>query len=139
MNCICWSADLSVGVTLIDEQHKALIERLGDVAAAVQALEGEREIIRTLGFLTDNTKFHFSAEEEHMAGAGYPALPEQQASHAKFTATLTELVRDFEEEGSTRLLAEAIETFLSRWLENHIRGMDSRFGTFLDTRDQGDA
>ena len=134
MASIQWTDDLSVGIDLIDTQHQALIDRLNDVSAAAETGQGEMEIVRTLGFLSDYATFHFSAEEKHMAETDYPGLAQQKGSHQEFMATLRNLEEDFEEEGATRPLANAVNNFLANWLTSHIRGVDSQFGRFLKDR-----
>lgn len=126
-----WSDDLSVGEETIDSQHKALIQRLNDVAAAIEQQQGEREISRTLGFLSEYVQFHFSEEEQQMEEADYPGLETQKQNHAEFIATLKNLEDDFYEEGATRPLAESINTFLFNWLTRHIQGLDRQFSEFL--------
>jgi len=131
---IQWNDNLSINIPLIDDQHKLLIQRLDDVSSACEVLEGEGEIVRTLGFLLDYTDFHFSAEEKHMEENHFPGLEEQKHQHKEFVATLKNLVQDFEEEGSTRILAESINTFMINWLTTHIQGLDKQFGDFLEEK-----
>ncbi len=134
MSNIEWTNNLSVGVQLIDEQHKALIQRLNDVSTAIEVDQGEREIIKTLGFLAEYADFHFSTEEKHMQESNYPGLEQQKMKHQEFMVTLTNLEEDFEEEGSTRALADSINNFLVNWLKTHIRGLDRQFGDFLEEK-----
>lgn len=131
MKKIAWSQDLSVGVAEIDEQHQLWIQRLNDVAAAIAANLGPVQTAKTLAFLVDYTKLHFATEEKLMAERGYPGLPAQRAQHQELTATLQDLLRDFEEEGATQKLAETVNTFLGNWLLKHIREEDLKLGTFL--------
>ena len=131
MGKIEWTDDLSVGVPLIDEQHQSLIARLNDVAAAIDARQGEFEIVKTLGFLTEYAEFHFSTEERHMQEAGFPGLDRQKVKHQEFMTTLADLKQDYEEEGSTRPLADAINNFLGNWLRTHIQALDHQFADFL--------
>ena len=126
-----WTDNLSIGIDLIDEQHKTLIERLNGVTAAVEAHEGEREVGKTLAFLSEYTDYHFSEEEKHMERTGYPGLDEQKVTHAKFVDTLKDLERDFYEDGSTKQISEAINTLLFTWLTKHILILDKQFGDFL--------
>ncbi len=126
-----WSDSLSVGVDLIDEQHKMLIQRLNDVSKAVQVHHGAVEIARTLSFLADYTDFHFSAEEKHMKANDYPGLGDHLVKHAEYKQTIKNLSDDFEEEGATAGLADSINTLLVNWLLNHIKETDVQFGTFL--------
>jgi hemerythrin len=131
MNKIAWSKDLTVGVDVIDEQHRQWIQRFNAVAAAIAAHQGPVQIGKILEFLMDYTKLHFATEEKLMAEHGYPDLPVQRTQHMELTDTLQGLLRDFEEEGATQKLAEAFNVFLGNWLIKHIRELDLKFGAFL--------
>ncbi len=130
MDKIEWSDDLSVGEETIDSQHLALIQRMNAVAMAIEEQQGEREISRTLGFLSEYVDFHFSAEEKLMAKANYPGLETQMQQHAEFLLMLKKMEDDFYEEGATRPLAESINTFLFNWLTKHIKGLDRQFAEY---------
>ena len=130
-----WDNSLSVGIELIDEQHKMLIQRLNSLSRAVEMMQGEAEITKTLEFMIDYTNFHFSSEEKHMAEQKYPGLDYQQKQHEEFKDTLKRIVEDFEEEGPTRALTTSINTFLVNWLIKHIKGVDMEFGKFLKDKD----
>ncbi len=129
-----WTDDLSVGVELIDDQHKMLIQHLAKVTESVAQHEGPARIGTTLEFLIDYTDFHFSAEERHMAANDYPGLDAQRVQHDEFKTTLSNLEADFGEEGATHALANAIDTLLANWLLKHISSADVEFGAFLTSK-----
>jgi len=131
MKEITWTSDLSVGTELIDEQHKMLIKHLNDLSQSLESGKGPAKIATTLNFLIDYTNFHFTAEEKHMATNAYPELENHKKMHEEFTATLTNMEEDLEEEGATPLLADSIDTLLVKWLFEHIRTIDVAFGKFL--------
>ncbi len=131
MNKIQWDDKLSIGINLIDEQHKLLIQRLFELSQAVALARGPNEITKTLSFMIEYTNFHFSEEENHMKQNNYPGLDDQRKQHESFTTTLNNLEEDFREEGATHSLAESIDTFLIDWLVKHIQGTDQKFGAFL--------
>ena len=135
MGKIEWDNSLSIGVDLIDEQHKMLIQRLNDISVAIEMSHGVEKIVKTLDFMVDYTNFHFSAEEKHMAKYDYPGLDYQKKQHEEFKASLKQIIQDFEEEGATQALAASINVFLFNWLINHIKGVDHKFGEFLNEKD----
>jgi len=130
-----WNTSLSVGIELIDEQHKMLIQRLNDVSDAIKKSQGAGQIVKTLDFLIDYTHFHFSTEEKHMKANDYPGIKEHLQKHEDLKKTLGDLDRDFREEGATYELADALNVFLNNWLVGHIKGIDVKFGNFL--REEG--
>ncbi|MHA1480435.1 MAG: bacteriohemerythrin [Candidatus Thorarchaeota archaeon] len=134
MTKIEWSNSLSVGVNLIDEQHKMLIQKIADLAEAVNKTQGAEKILKTLGFMVEYTDFHFSAEEELMKEHDYPEKESHLKQHAQFIQMLKNLEDDFEEEGATSALSTSINTYLINWLINHIQKVDVEFGAFLKTK-----
>ncbi len=131
---IKWDDSLSVGVNLIDDQHKMLITRLNDMSNAVEMHQGLEKIMKTLDFLIKYTDFHFGTEEKHMTKFCYPGMDYHKKQHEKFKSTLNNLVEDFKEEGATEVLANSIDTFLINWLINHIKIIDIEFGKFLNEK-----
>jgi len=131
MSGINWDESLSIGVELIDDQHKKWIGHIRNVQAAIEARRGMPQIASTLDFLINYTQFHFSTEEKSMSETGYPALENHRAKHEELKGTLDNLIEDFKEDGVTEKLSEAIGTFLVNWLRNHIRDVDQAFAAFL--------
>ncbi len=129
-----WEDGLSVGVRLIDEQHKMLLSRLSELSEAVSSRQGSGRIVGTLDFLSDYVDFHFGTEERHMLENNYPAYTEHKAAHEEFKATLARLSDDFEEEGATTGLADSINTLLINWFLKHIRATDQELGRFCNER-----
>jgi hemerythrin len=129
-----WDETLSIGIELIDNQHKEWIQRLNDLSAAIQSGRGATRIAESLDFLARYTELHFGTEERCMIDYKYPELDAHRSKHQELTHTLKNLEEDFDEEGATQSLATAINTFLGNWLVRHIREVDLRFGAFLKER-----
>jgi hemerythrin len=129
-----WDDSLSIGIKLIDEQHKMLIQRLSELSRAIETNQGEVKTASTLDFMVDYTDFHFSAEEKHMMEHHYPGLEDQKKQHTEFKGYLQQLVQDFEEEGPTKALNTSINVYLLNWLIKHIKGVDLKFGEFLNEK-----
>jgi hemerythrin len=134
MGIVQWDPSLSVGVDMIDEQHKKWIGLLNSASEAAASGFGPSHVAQRLDFLIDYTRVHFSTEESHMSLTAYPGRETHAAEHEKMRATLAGLVRDFEEEGATHALAGELNDFLGNWLKKHILDVDMRFGEFLRER-----
>ena len=131
MSNIQWDESLSVGVGLIDEQHRKWIERLHEVESAIKSRRGMQQVVSTLDVLSEYTLFHFSTEEKYMLQTGYPELENHRAKHEELKKTLGNLIEDFREDGITEKISEAVGTFLGNWLKDHIRVVDQVFAAFL--------
>jgi len=134
MTEIEWDDSLSVGVDLIDEQHKMLIQRIKDLAEAVGSSRGAEQIVKTLGFMIDYTEFHFSTEEKHMTELGYSRFESHKQQHEEFKSTLNEMVMEFEEDGATAQLSEWVNNYLINWLIKHIKSIDTKLSEFLQEK-----
>ena len=134
MSQIEWNESLSIGVELIDDEHKMLIQRLKGLSDAFnQGLE-QNKILRTLDFMIDYTEFHFTDEERVMTASNYPGLDEQKKQHEEFRQTLNNILEDYQDEGPTKALAESVNVFLINWLCGHIKGTDLKLGKFLEEK-----
>lgn len=134
MTEIKWDDSLSVGVELIDEQHKMLIQRIKDLSDAVNSSRGAVEIGKTLGFMIDYTEFHFSTEEKHMTDLSYTGYDIHKQQHEEFKSTLNEMVMEFEEDGATAQLSEWVNNYLINWLVKHIKSIDTKLSEFLQDK-----
>ncbi|NNL42484.1 MAG: hemerythrin family protein [Desulfobacterales bacterium] len=131
MKEVQWNDSMSVGIELIDKQHKMLIQHLNNLIKSLEPNQGLTEVANTLSFLIDYTHFHFSEEEKHMAANKYPELEQHKMKHNEFKTTLSNLEEEFKEDGATHVLAKAVNTLLVNWLIKHICRVDVEFGVFL--------
>jgi hemerythrin len=134
MKKIAWDESLSVGVDIIDRQHQTWIARYNGVVDAIGSAGATAPVVSTLDFLLDYTGYHFATEEGIMRAAGYPELEGHLAKHVALGQAVANLGEDFEEEGSTLALGEAVETLLGNWLIQHIKNTDQRFGAYVRER-----
>ena len=126
-----WQNSLSIGIEVIDNQHKKWMDHYNAVVESLTSQEDRTQVSKTLGFLIDYTEGHFSLEEKYMTANGYPGFAEHKAKHDELRGTLAGLVREFEEEGATTQLSKAVDTFLRNWLIKHIQEVDTKFGAFI--------
>jgi hemerythrin len=69
-----WTENLSVGVELIDTQHRELIHRFSSLIDACQEHRAKDKITELLAFLDDYVVFHFGEEQQLMALYGLKAI-----------------------------------------------------------------
>lgn len=117
-----WTPALGTGVSLIDEQHKALFQWLAELENA--ASDGRTLFgVFVLTRLKHYVREHFAAEEALMKSAGYAGLEAHAAEHAIFRARLAELqLKSIAQDVSS----DTVE-FLKDWLINHISVTDMAY------------
>ena len=129
MKKIQWSEDFVIGVPDIDNQHKALVEKLNNLVDTYN--DNPDKIRDALDFLIDYALLHFETEERFMEQHNYPGLEEQIEEHRKFTKTVNKFVDDFLMMGPTPEIAKRIEKELIEWIEHHILNVDKKIGDFI--------
>ena len=132
-----WTPDLSVGVELIDNQHKELFRRVNDLLEASSQGRGKEEIGRLIQFLADYVVTHFAAEERTMARYGYSGLSAHRAEHNKFVRDFTDLAQSYQVGGVSSSLVITLQSKVVGWLINHIGKSDKVLGAFIQQQAEG--
>jgi hemerythrin-like metal-binding protein len=133
MPLMTWTDKLSVGVRILDEDHKRLIALLNELHDSMKAGHSKESLGRILGELVQYTRVHFAREEKYLVDSGYPAV----AAHKKEHDTLTRQVLDVQQKylsGTTVALSIDVLKFLKDWLIDHIQGRDQKYRQHLNTR-----
>jgi len=130
---IQWTPNLSVGVEMIDEQHKIWFQKAAQLFEAGQKGQAKETILQMFDFLDDYTKFHFKDEEEYMKSIQYPGLDDQKRMHAGFIEELARLRKDYNESGGNVLLIINANKMVINWLTKHISTADKKIGEYART------
>ena len=124
-----WSADLSVGIERIDEQHLKLIELLQELEDAIQMGRDGDLIEDTIVNLFNYAKVHFAAEEEMLHQHKYPEEKLHMLEHSKFISKAFEFRENFDVKRPG--LNMQVVNFLSGWILSHIQITDQRYTRYL--------
>jgi hemerythrin len=125
-----WTPNLSVGVPMIDEQHKTWFEKADKLFEAGKNNQAKEYVGELLNFLEDYTRKHFADEEQYMLSIRYPAYSEQKAAHADFIRQLKKLRADYDASGGNLLVILGANQLVLQWLTQHISNMDKKIGQF---------
>lgn len=121
-----WEPSYSVGIEVIDHQHKKLIEYMNElsIAGMYKSFENRKKVQDVLEKLVDYTVSHFSFEEQLMEDAGYPILEPHKKVHESFVKRVAFFKERFEngEDITKQLIMD-----LQLWLINHIQQDDADY------------
>ena len=131
---LSWKDEYSVGVPVIDDDHKRLLYLINNLETAIDYNAGDEFEKKALDELVQYTQYHFSREEGLMEKAGYPDLEAHKKEHRAMIAKVESFVAEYEAKGHDVL--EGIADYLGQWLVNHINGTDQQYAPFL--RDKGE-
>ena len=126
---LAWSDDLSVGIAIIDEQHKGLLAMLNQINEGIRGGWAKKAREEVLAKLVEYAVIHMATEENLMKEAGYPAEEE----HIQHHKNLIEMVGDYIDKYNQNPSTSSYELlfFLRRWLVDHTQKDDKLLGQYL--------
>ncbi|MHC4270031.1 MAG: bacteriohemerythrin [Planctomycetota bacterium] len=122
---IKWDDKYSVGISLIDEEHKKLIGTLNKAIFTKQHNDNPEEISEVLREMTNYAKTHFATEEANMIKFNYPDYDNHRKEHQAFSIE-TIAYHDKLIKGDKQIANEILE-YLKWWLVNHILITDKKY------------
>lgn len=124
VNSFVWKEKYRLGVSSMDDEHKTLIEKINNLANAINQNSGQSAIVNCYQDLARFTKKHFADEEAYMESIQFPDIIPHKAIHKK----LLEQVTFFESKvASPNFNASDLMSFLNDWLVKHIMGADMKY------------
>ena len=119
---LAWKTEYSIGVNLIDEQHKYLFEVFD---SAFQLLKEDTRVDKydaitlIIQDLCQYAKYHFVTEENYMLRINYMGYSSQKVEHDEFIQYMNKI--DFEHVGEdTQKYIEDLLAYLLKWLIDHV-------------------
>jgi hemerythrin len=132
MALIEWNDSLSVNIAEIDQQHQKLVAMINHMNDAMRQGKGKESLGKIINGLVAYAGTHFRTEEKYFEQFGYPDASQHIKEHQAFTQKAVAFKSDFEAGKLT--LSTQVMMFLSDWLQKHIRGVDKKYGPFLNAK-----
>lgn len=125
-----WKEQFALGIDVIDEQHKKLVNYVTEARALIRDAEDGidcyDEIEKVLLDLQDYTVEHFRDEEGLMTQYGYPGYDDHKIEHDQFVEKVQELLSSDIDFHQVEVLEEVV-AFLLDWVVSHILDSDSKY------------
>jgi hemerythrin len=130
-NVIEWDNRYALGIPLIDDQHKKLIDMAnklyvgclsGDETARAYFMNAIREAV-------DYVRYHFSTEENMLARIKYPGLAAHKKEHEAFVKEIIRQVGDFR--SGKKFVPNIFVRYLRDWVLTHIALSDKLYADYL--------
>lgn len=116
---------LSVGIEIIDTQHKKWVSIMNELDEAILSMKGPKLLEKTFEEMVSYVHYHFAEEEKLMAERAYADLDEHKRIHGIFKEHIEQYQKDFQS-GDLVLCSQVMRT-LKRWLEDHIMVEDKKY------------
>ncbi|GAB4058650.1 bacteriohemerythrin [Uliginosibacterium sediminicola] len=129
-----WDEHLSVGDTLIDEDHRQLFSMVERFRQAMRSGQ-ERDVLGDiLDELVHYTVGHFEREEYFMRRVNYANYTRHKAEHDRLISEVQYLKHSFHH--GFLNLSDRVDNFLSKLLSEHIRRFDCELASAAQAADK---
>ncbi|MDD2685585.1 MAG: bacteriohemerythrin [Gallionella sp.] len=119
-----WTDQLNVGIDVIDQQHRRIVEYINQLDDARANNYSREEIGSLIDELVDYTISHFGFEESLQEEAGYPFLKSHQKVHELFAKRVADFQTRY---NNGEDVTKGLNSLLVTWLFNHIKRDDADY------------
>ena len=133
MPLIVWTDQMSVGVKLLDNDHKKLVLLINQLHDGLMTGRAKLGLERIFQGLVSYTRVHHAHEEQLLVEAGFQDSVAHKQEHESTIERAVELQMRF---NSSEELAAELEVInqLREWLFRHIQGSDQEFVAHLKAK-----
>ncbi len=124
-----WKDEYSIGISVIDRQHRKILELINDLFESIRDAREDLIIKEVLDDLVDYSHYHFGLEKKLFDQYRYPRAEEHEREHYHFIDKLTSLMIG----ASLNKACVPLETmdYLRQWFSNHMVGVDRGYSSFF--------
>ena len=122
---IKWDDKYSVNVSIIDEEHKKLIDIINKAILAKEYNNNPRSISEILVRMTAYAKEHFKTEETYMSNFKYHDYKSHKDEHQDFSENTLGYCKSLMS-GNYHIIEDIIK-YLQQWLVHHVQETDKKY------------
>lgn len=119
-----WTDQLNIGIDVIDQQHRRIVEYINQLDDARSNGYSREEIGNLINELVDYTISHFGFEESLQEEANYPFIKAHKKVHDLFAERVSDYQIKFNRGED---VTKALNSLLVTWLFNHIKRDDADY------------
>ncbi len=120
-----WNDSLSLGISIIDNQHKKLVGLINQLNDAMKNGHGSDVIRKIVDELVTYTISHFGTEEKYFKQFNYAETNAHVGEHEAFVKKVSSFVDEMN--NSSKALPITVMNFLWDWLRKHIMVSDKKY------------
>jgi hemerythrin len=130
-NLVKWDDRYSVGIQLIDDQHKELLRLINTFYSGCMDADENIKFNFTSAAhgLTNYINYHFAAEEQFLERIKYPDIIAHSRQHKEFIRDILEKIEKYER-GKIFLLKN-FARYIRDWLLTHMALIDKKYATYI--------
>ena len=122
---LTWKTEYSVGVELIDFQHRQMFDIINELVGIINAVPTQEAVTELIEKIVSYKKVHYASEEDYFREFHYEGAEEHIAEHARFNESLLQLKDKYP--GDPISFCFELVDFLENWLVTHIMDSDQKY------------
>ena len=134
MPLIVWTDQLSIGVKLLDNDHKKLVLLINQLYDGLKTGRAKVELERVFEDLVSYARVHHSHEEQLLVETGFQGSAMHKQEHEYTLERAVELQMRFKSSEELAIELEVVNQ-LRDWLFGHIQGSDKEFVAHLKAKE----
>ncbi len=131
-----WSEDYSIGVELLDSEHKKIFEHFNKLYSMMREGHGHEYYHELIGFLMEYVNTHFEHEEQYQLKISFEGYEKHKESHDKFRLRINEIMESHKNQSISDKELISISLFIKDWLIHHILLGDMKIKDILKTEER---
>ena len=134
MPLIVWTDQLSIGVKLLDNDHKKLVLLINQLYDGLKTGRAKLELERVFEDLVSYARVHHAHEEQLLVETGFQGSAAHKQEHESSIKRVVELQMRFKSSEELAIELEVVNQ-LRDWLFSHIQGSDKEFVAHLKAKE----
>ncbi|MDR2019331.1 MAG: hypothetical protein LBQ14_01040 [Treponema sp.] len=131
-NTFLWTESYSVGVSLLDSQHKTLMELAN--AFVLDCAEAEPDTIKPyfkkqIAAILDYLTFHFKMEDQCLSVLRFPCAATHRRGHARCMGEIYYWLNEID--SSKSQVMRSFTLYLRERIFDHVTGEDQGYGKYI--------
>lgn len=131
MPLLTWTEEMSVGVPLLDSDHKVLMDIINSIEDTARSPKQHAHLEESLQTLIQYTIKHFGREEKIMRACGYAALHSHLDEHLRFSFEIQGIVPRIRG-GNDSKAVQKLLVYLRDWWNHHILIEDKAYRPYAE-------
>ena len=129
-NKIVWNDNYVVGIKLIDDQHRELVNTTNELfeACTTGVDAAAASFKNAIRMMVNHTKEVFAHEEDLFELTAYPERAAHKQLHREFMMNIVEHQKKFQ--AGVRYVPNSLARFLMEWVSSHTAINDKNFGIY---------
>ena len=126
-----WSDQYLIGIDIIDEQHRQLIETVNQLIVVPEGVDESVYVEEATLEMLSYAMYHLRTEEAILQKHNFPDYTEHKAEHSKFVHHMNEMIHNQKDMLQRVKLLE----YLVPWITQHIFVDDMVYRSYLVEQD----